>query len=472
MRRLRLLILIGIALTLAAAPLRAQEDGSTGAGAAPVTHVVQAGETLFRIAMRYGVDVGAVALANGIADANDIYVGQELTIPGQAAIDYAGYVDYVVQPGDTLDTLARRYGVTVAGLAEINRLVRKDALFTGQTLRIAPPGDAPTAPPGYTYVVQPGDTLLDIAQRCGMALDALRQANGLPFDRTPLLYPGQRLTIPGDASAPPLRALPDPIIDFTLDPLPLGQGGAFSLRLTTRRPATIVGLFMGRSFALFADDGRHHAAVFGVDRLAPPGLHTLSVYLREAEDQLSAFETSVLVTPGSYGEEYIPVPARLQGILDPAVTGPELALLAQYMTPITPVRYWDGAFSAPSGGEVTSYFGTWRSYAGQFETYHAGMDYGAPAGAPVRAPAAGRVVFAGALEVRGRATILDHGWGVYSGYWHQSEVYVMVGDIVTPGQIIGLVGSTGLSTGPHLHWEVRVGGVPVDPLQWTARAFP
>jgi murein DD-endopeptidase MepM/ murein hydrolase activator NlpD len=68
--------------------------------------------------------------------------------------------------------------------------------------------------------------------------------------------------------------------------------------------------------------------------------------------------------------------------------------------------------------------------------------------------------------------ILDHGLGVFTGFWHLSEIQVEVGQVVGRGQVVGLVGNTGLSTGPHLHWEMRVRGVPVHPLQWTRRAFP
>jgi murein DD-endopeptidase MepM/ murein hydrolase activator NlpD len=82
------------------------------------------------------------------------------------------------------------------------------------------------------------------------------------------------------------------------------------------------------------------------------------------------------------------------------------------------------------------------------------------------------VVFAGALEVRGNATIIDHGWGVYSGYWHQSEVFVQVGDWVEPGQVIGAIGNTGRSTGAHLHWEIWAGGISVDGLQWLENEYP
>jgi murein DD-endopeptidase MepM/ murein hydrolase activator NlpD len=74
--------------------------------------------------------------------------------------------------------------------------------------------------------------------------------------------------------------------------------------------------------------------------------------------------------------------------------------------------------------------------------------------------------------VRGNATYIDHGWGVYTGYLHQSQLLVQAGDRVETGRLIGMVGNTGRVTGPHLHWEVWVGGVPVQPLEWTSRSYP
>jgi murein DD-endopeptidase MepM/ murein hydrolase activator NlpD len=76
------------------------------------------------------------------------------------------------------------------------------------------------------------------------------------------------------------------------------------------------------------------------------------------------------------------------------------------------------------------------------------------------------------LTVRGNATYIDHGWGVYTGYLHQSQLLVQAGDRVETGQLIGMVGNTGRATGPHLHWEVWVGGVPVQPLEWTSQSYP
>ncbi|HNN12886.1 MAG TPA: M23 family metallopeptidase, partial [Anaerolineales bacterium] len=76
------------------------------------------------------------------------------------------------------------------------------------------------------------------------------------------------------------------------------------------------------------------------------------------------------------------------------------------------------------------------------------------------------------LTVRGNATIIDHGWGVYSGFWHQEESYVSAGQYVEAGTLIGKIGGTGRVTGPHLHWELWVNGVQVDPLDWLSQPYP
>jgi murein DD-endopeptidase MepM/ murein hydrolase activator NlpD len=82
------------------------------------------------------------------------------------------------------------------------------------------------------------------------------------------------------------------------------------------------------------------------------------------------------------------------------------------------------------------------------------------------------VVFAGPQTVRGNATMIDHGWGVYTAYMHQSEILVSVGEYVEQNQLIGKVGNTGRVEGPHLHFEILVGDVQVDPLAWLGGEFP
>lgn len=125
---------------------------------------------------------------------------------------------------------------------------------------------------------------------------------------------------------------------------------------------------------------------------------------------------------------------------------------------------------------ITSAFATRRCYncpdGSAPTTYHGGMDMAADEGTPVHAPADGVVVFAGKLEVRGNAIIIDHGLGVYSLLAHNSKLIATVGQMVKKGDVVSLSGSTGLSTGPHLHWELHVSGPPVEPLEWVNRALP
>ena len=134
---------------------------------------------------------------------------------------------------------------------------------------------------------------------------------------------------------------------------------------------------------------------------------------------------------------------------------------------------WTEPFELPIEGRGTSGFARPRRYAaGGPVSFHLGEDIAAPTGTPIRATNDGLVVLAGQYPIKGGLTIVDHGAGVTSRYYHQSAIHVAAGDVVRRGQTIGEVGSTGLSTGPHLHWEMRVDGEPSDPLAWVGRARP
>ena len=124
----------------------------------------------------------------------------------------------------------------------------------------------------------------------------------------------------------------------------------------------------------------------------------------------------------------------------------------------TVVRTGSGALAWPVNAPITSPFG-WR-----WGRMHEGIDLGAAYGSPIAAAGAGTVIYAGWLGGYGNLTVIDHGGGLSTAYGHQSQIGVSVGQQVEQGQIIGNVGSTGHSTGPHLHFEVRVNGQAVDPL--------
>lgn len=117
-------------------------------------------------------------------------------------------------------------------------------------------------------------------------------------------------------------------------------------------------------------------------------------------------------------------------------------------------------FVWPTSGTVTSGFGP------RWGRMHEGLDIAAPTGTPVTAAASGTVIVAGGQGGYGNLVVIDHGGGLATAYAHQSRLAVQVGDSVTQGGVVGYVGSTGNSTGPHLHFEVRVGGAARDPVPY------
>ena len=139
---------------------------------------------------------------------------------------------------------------------------------------------------------------------------------------------------------------------------------------------------------------------------------------------------------------------------------------------VTPEKFWDGKLLRPNSGEITTIYGVRRYYNGVFaqDYYHRGVDYAGAYGSPVVAPAAGRVSLVGresqGFKIHGNVVGIDHGQGVASILMHLSRIDVKEGDVVKAGQVIGTLGSTGASTGPHLHWGLYVHGQSVDPVPW------
>lgn len=139
---------------------------------------------------------------------------------------------------------------------------------------------------------------------------------------------------------------------------------------------------------------------------------------------------------------------------------------------VTPQKFWDGKLLRPNYGEITTIYGVRRYYNGVFaqDYYHRGVDYAGAYGSPVMAPAAGRVSLVGresqGFKIHGNVVGIDHGQGVASILMHLSRINVREGDFVQAGQVIGALGSTGASTGPHLHWGLYVHGQSIDPVPW------
>jgi len=130
----------------------------------------------------------------------------------------------------------------------------------------------------------------------------------------------------------------------------------------------------------------------------------------------------------------------------------------------TPDRFWRAPFRLPlEGAPQGTGFGRRRVINGEPRAPHTGEDFSAPAGAPVLAANAGRVVLAGEQFFSGKSLVLDHGQGLYTMYFHLETILVGPGQRVASGDVVARVGSTGRVTGPHLHWGARLNGARIDP---------
>ena len=456
-----LLLLLGL---LTAIPVLAQ---SSPPEMTTSEHIVQPGETLPALAARYRTEVATLLRLNGLHDPRAIYPGQRLRYPAptgaRAAADLAAWRPYRARWGESLLSLARRAAVPWETIAQVNDLLHPGALLPGQSLLLPPL--TPAHPVTSTFPA----TRLDAAIRHGVGYGQMLPLNPHPpAGSDGLLLPGDGVNGVNGMNGMD-QHLPPPLASLELSSQPVVRGQTMILSMTTTISATCDVTYLNQTAPCYTDDAHHLTALLGIPTLTEPGRYeaTLRLTPLPAETNAPVILTLPLhIDPGRYDYERLDLPPDRQSLLDPALAREENNKIAALRTYRTPERYGSLRFELPVEASITSYFGSRRSYGGPFSSYHGGNDFRAEVGAPVIAPAGGVVVLAEPLVVRGNAVIIDHGWGVMTGYWHLSRIDVAAGDAVIQGEVIAAVGNTGLSTGPHLHWELWVNGVSVDALPW------
>ena len=264
-----------------------------------------------------------------------------------------------------------------------------------------------------------------------------------------------------EAEPAPLQAL------IYVQPPQVRQGSAFLVVVDSADAGAASVAFAGEFFS-FVREGERLFTILPVAANAVTGTQPFIVSVADAEGRPALTEeVQIEIIPADWPIEVVEIDEANSRLLDPAVVAEDLAVRASVQRAKTPERLWSGFFRQPATGVITSTFGVLRSYnfADPVE-FHTGMDHAGSLGELVVAPNDGIVAWVGETERRGRGVILDHGGGVFTTFWHLSSVARAPGDPIARGAVLGRIGSTGLSTGPHLHWEVVVHGVPVDPIQW------
>ncbi len=287
---------------------------------------------------------------------------------------------------------------------------------------------------------------------------------------------------PAEAAPPPAAAAPSPAeaqpaeesapapalhAAIFVEPPEVRPGQVFIVAVDAAN-ASAASVALGGQFVSLAREGDRFYTILPVAYAQPQGPLPIIVAVADLNGDLAVQQlVEVQVGAGDFPVEPVQIDPTLSRLLDADVVAEDRALRESVQRVRSPERLWDGYFRAPTEGVITSTFGLRRSYNGADPTdYHSGLDFAAPRGTDVVAANAGVVAWTGETERRGRGVIIDHGHGVFSSYWHLAGIDTAVGASVGAGALIGRVGNTGLSTGSHLHWEITVYGVPVDPLPW------
>jgi len=430
-------------------------------------YIVQSGDTINVIAIRFGISANDLIAANDIADPNILNVGTALKIPGLEGFSGTLTTD-VAGLGATLSSLSRLYQFSADQIVRLNRITSPAEIYVGSTLVLPSLEDTTSLRP--TAPLQSGMSLLETAVRQNInpwTVLVVNSARG-----SSALLPREPVYTTSDAEPASVFGS-DLVQSVDISPLPLRQGKTEVITVKTNGPVTLSGELNGKPLQFFPVNENEYAAIQGVHALTPTGLTGIKVEAQAGNSDPFTIEQSILIESGYYPQD--PALYVDPATIDEAFTKPEDDRVRAIITPVNSERYWTEIFKQPVDEPacIKSWFGNRRSYnGGPFDYFHTGVDYGVCANLNIYAPAPGRVVLSEEVTVRGIATIIDHGWGVYSGIWHQSKTLVNVGDFIEEGQLIGEIGGTGRVTGPHLHWEIWANGVQVEPLDWLDYLYP
>ena len=263
-------------------------------------------------------------------------------------------------------------------------------------------------------------------------------------------------------------------LDLFFQTLPQGDTGL--MRVTAINGATISNVrarfLNGLSDFFTADDGYYGLISVGMEQQTKK-TNELDVFVTYSDGTRDTFNANVEITLGAFIRQDVTLGPDKAYLLDIQTERNELAQLESIFTGYTETKQWDSTgFQFPIPSTLTSPFGAFRTFNNTLNTRHTGWDFTAAMGTPVMASAAGTVVFSAPMQVRGNHVIVDHGYGVFSTYSHFSVVHVTRGETIAKGQIIGEVGDTGRTSGPHFHWEIAVNGNFVDGVQFLEMWMP
>lgn len=221
---------------------------------------------------------------------------------------------------------------------------------------------------------------------------------------------------------------------------------------------------MDKKLTFFKTESGDYIALAGIDMKMVPGEYPLILI----SNSNKIFERNVKILPASFGTQRLSLPKKMVDLSSEMLkrVTAEQARIAQ-LWPVVSEKIWKGRFIMPIKGRIKSSFGLRRIINKQEKNPHSGIDIEANEGDPVYAPNSGRVALIDDQYLGGKTLVLDHGYGIYSIFYHLFNIKVSEGQFVKKGEIIAQAGQTGRATGPHLHWGVRLRGERINPVSLT-----
>ena len=257
-------------------------------------------------------------------------------------------------------------------------------------------------------------------------------------------------------------------LKVNLFPKEVHQGNICVVELLISEGMSLLGVeFQGKGLPFFeVERGKSFRALIGVDMESPPRKYKLLVSAKNSSGIVIQREDSIKVVKKDFGIQRLTLPKKMVDLNKKTLkrVRKEIKGVKDVWPRTTKDRFWTGEFIRPLRGKVLSPFGVRRFLNNQPRSPHSGVDLRGKMGEEILCSNTGIVALVGELYFNGKTVIVDHGQGLFTMYFHLSRINVKEGQMIEKGKVLGLVGSSGRATGPHLHWGARLHGARVDPL--------
>tara|TARA_A100001015_G_C14873197_1_gene665236 strand:- start:14 stop:883 length:870 start_codon:yes stop_codon:yes gene_type:complete len=245
------------------------------------------------------------------------------------------------------------------------------------------------------------------------------------------------------------------------------QGDAVWVKITTSKKLRSGNISLSKAtFKLFKKSNHHYEYLtcIGISRFLKPQKMYLKFSFAFNDGSRYQTQLPIVISAANFTKEHIQLKPKKHKIKqDKPSRRNESRLIGRKFNTITKSKKFTGSFLWPLDGRISSEFGTQRIYNNRPGWSHSGIDIAAVTGTPIKAAQSGTVVLAKTLKVHGNTIMINHGWGILTIYNHLNQLNVNINDVVSKGDIIGTVGSTGIATGPHLHFGISVQSVRINP---------